>query len=213
MILNKIRHDPEFSDMAFRALDVLEKDPVLILTYPDERVEIPFMDIYCQAYRNDAIHFEDKVLTALAWQNILEGSLIYRFIQVRESPYRDKCIKENNDILLNMVKSYQGRDLYNIKEAVFWGGNQDADGFIEFSSPFIRDFKGRILKEKNDSKGKALVKKSVNGKCWHFPLEVGYCMPYQIEAAFHTNQCVARFPYGYDVIIFLEKIVEKDKGF
>lgn len=185
---------------ACKALDVLqEKDPKIFITMDDgEVLEIRFMDIYCQTLRDDLIHFEDLVLTGLAWQNVLNRRLIYRVVQVRESPFSDREVERNNELLRDMIEHYPD---FGFVRANFWGGNQGADGTIEFKEPFIRDYSGTIVDNELSSDFKV---EPVDGISKNFPLEVGYCMPDQMEFHFRTAGCVARFPYGYDFIIFFE---------
>jgi len=46
----------------------------------------------------------------------------------------------------------------------------------------------------------------IHGRCVHFPLEIGYCMPDQTETHLSTARCIARFPYGSRFIIFMENV-------
>ncbi|WP_028486828.1 hypothetical protein [Thiomicrorhabdus chilensis] len=201
--INKKMRDFKFRTMAVKAVDIFQKNnPIIYINLDDrQQIEMRFMDVYCQAYREHLIAFEDLVLTAMAWQNVLSGNLIYRFLQVRENPYPDKQIDANQDILKDMVKQYQKRNLYDILDADFWGGNQGEDGFIEFKKPFIESFSAVGYDAEGDRTEASDV---VDGVCSNFPLEVGYCMPDQMEFHLRTRRCVARFPYGYDFVIFIE---------
>ncbi|MGF6238320.1 hypothetical protein P3T42_000045 [Paraburkholderia sp. GAS38] len=104
-----------------------------------------------------------------------------------------------------MIKHYGDRGLYNIKNADFWGGNQGADGFIEFFEPFIGNFSGCATDSTEEVKQFAMAN-PIHGRCVHFPLEIGYCMPDQIETHLSTAHCIARFPYGSRFIIFMENV-------
>lgn len=194
--------DPQWRNYAFGALDVLERgNPYLVVNFNSgEEINVPFLDLYCQNYRSDLIHLEDKIITALAWQDILSGQLIYSFLQVRESPHPDRAIDANKAILKDMVEHY--RERFNMLGADFWGGNQGADGYIEFAEPFIRDFAGIAIDPPDDSASLSVT--PVDGQRTWFPLEVGYCMPDQMEFHLATSRCVARFPYNSDIIVFLE---------
>lgn len=185
-------------DYLFDALEVLEStDPYLPITLSDgEELKIPFMDVYCQSFRDDLVRFEDRASAALAWQDFCNDRLIYKFIQVREEPYPDDRIKENQAILDDMIDHYPELGIVN---AEFWGGKNDSDGIIVFRESFIRNFPGRT----NAKKEKPEL---INGIKKKFPLEVGYCMPYQLEYHLLFERSVARFPYGSDFIVFIENI-------
>jgi hypothetical protein len=104
-----------------------------------------------------------------------------------------------------MIKHYGNRGLYNIKNADFWGGNQGAAGFIEFFASFIGNFSGCATDSTEEVKQFAMAS-PIHGRCVHFPLEIGYCMPDQIETHLSTARCIARFPYGSCFIIFMEPV-------
>ena len=145
------------------------------------------------------------ILTAIAWQKILNGETIHRFIEVREPPHSDKDISSNKAALADMIKHYGDRGLYKIKDADFWGGNQGADGFIEFFEPFIGIFSGCAADSTEEVKQFAMAN-PIHARCTHFPLEIGYCIPDQIETHLSTARCIARLPYGSRLIIFMENV-------
>jgi hypothetical protein len=186
------------------ALEVLDQEPSLIVKFEDGELKIPFIIIYCQAFRKDLVYFEDLVLTAIAWQRILNGELIYRFIEVKEKPHMDNEIEKNREILVDMVEHYRMRNMYGIESADFWGGTQDADGYIKFTEPLIKNFKSRPFRPNDKPKEPEEFSNTADGICTYFPLEIGYCMPDQIEMHLLKAKCVARFPYEYNFIVFLE---------
>jgi hypothetical protein len=199
-----LKGDPDFRRYAINALEVLDQKPSLIVKFTDGELKVPFIDIYCQTPLQNRVTFEDLVLTAIAWQHILCGQLVYRFIEVSECPYSDKEIEKNRGILTDMVKHYNTRNMYGIESADFWGGTKDADGYIKFSEPFIKCFKGMTVSMEKQSDNSGNPNNCDNGTCKDFPLEIGYCTPDQIEMHFSKSKCVARFPYGYNLIVFLE---------
>ncbi|MBM4141917.1 MAG: hypothetical protein FJ242_10660 [Nitrospira sp.] len=137
-VINRtLKDDSTYRKYALGALEVLDQKPSLIVKFENGELKIPFIDIYCQAFQKDQVYFEDLIQTAIAWQHILHGQLIYRFIEVREKPYPNKEIKKNKRILVDMVEHYRMRNMYGLESADFWGGTQDADGYIKFSEPFI----------------------------------------------------------------------------
>jgi hypothetical protein len=196
-----LKGDPSFRRYAINALEVLDQKPSLIVKFSDREFALPFIDIYCQTLNPDYVNFEELVLTAIAWQHILNGQLIYRFIEVCECPHSDREIEKNRGILADMVNHYETRNMYDIELADFWGGSQDADGYIKFSKPFIKPFKSLTLSGEKESEHSD---NPVEGTCKYFPLEIGYCTPDQIETHLAKSKCVARFPYGYNLIVFLE---------
>jgi hypothetical protein len=207
LINQQLRREPQFRKQAFGALDLLlqGEGPWLLCKYDDgNRLKLPLMDIYCQTAQLVSVCLEDLVITAFAWQKILQGEIIYDFIQVREPPYPDKEADKNRAILHDMVASYQQRGLYHLKEADFWGGTQGSDGYVEFDRPFINDFRGGSCDEMRREINPASP--VIRGECKRFPLEVGYCLPNQMLTHLAESRCVARFPYGYNVIIFLEAV-------
>lgn len=198
-----LKGDSNFRKYVMSALEVLDQKPSLLVKFADSELRLPFLDIYCQVALPDQMYFEDIVLAAIAWQHILNGQLIYRFIEVRDIPHTDNEIQKNREILSDMVKHYNMRSMYKIESADFWGGTQDADGYIKFSEPFIKSFKGLpISREKKSDDPEDNT--PVDGSCMYFPLEIGDCMPDQIEMHLAKSRCVARFPYGYNLIVFLE---------
>jgi len=203
LINRTLKSDPAYRKYAIDAVSVLDQKPCLAVNFGNDYYKIPFIDIYCQAFREDMVYFEDIVLTAIAWQHILLGQLIYHVVEVHEPPYSDNEIEKNRLILADMVEHYKDRNIYGIEAADFWGGTQDADGFIKFSEPLIKNYRGIPLPS-NDMADIPAVQHSINGRCNHFPLEIGYCMPDQIEMHLAQTKCVARFPYGYRFIVFLE---------
>jgi hypothetical protein len=107
-VINKgLRDDPAYRKDAIRALDVLETRPVIVVEFKNGyEIEIPFIDLYCQTQFNNHVTFEEMVVTAFAWQDVLSGDLIYRLIQVREPSRPDKEIELNKGILVDMVDHY-----------------------------------------------------------------------------------------------------------
>lgn len=190
------------------ALDVLDMRPHLVVKLEDGGShKIPFMDVYCQISRGDLVTFEDLVMTAIAWQKVLSQELIYRFIEVRDSPHPDRSDGLNRAILQDMVGHYATRGVHSIKSADCWSGTQGADGYIEFEEPFIGHFSGCSID--------ALLKdiackpsKPIWSQCTYFPLEIGYCSPDQLEQHLSISRCVARFPYGSEYIVFLESTAD-----
>lgn len=210
-VINRtLKSDPDYRKYAIDAVSVLDQKPCLVVNLGNDYFKIPFIDIYCQTFREDLVCFEDIVLTAIAWQHILLGQLIYRVIEVHEPPYGDNEIEKNGVILADMVEHYKTRNIYDIVAADFWGGTQDADGFIEFSEPLIRNYRGIPLPIK-DTSDTLVHQHSIDGLCTHFPLEIGYCMPDQIEMHLAKTKCVARFPYGYRFIVFFESRRKRDR--
>ena len=202
----RIMEDPVRRDVAFAALAVLDEAPALHFSTDDgHQVEIPFMDIWCQGQR--APLFEERVLTAMAWQDVLRGKYIYCFIQVQREPFKDAQIFENRALLKDMVAHYQSRGLYDFVDADFWAGNNGADGFVEFAAPPIRDFKG--VSTDVDGQPNSVQRPdepTINGTATRFPLEVGFCLPDQMAFHLARNGQVARLPYGHDWMILLERV-------
>jgi hypothetical protein len=205
-ISDSLKHDKQFRDFAYAALELVEQNPYIAVAFEDgTHREVSFWDLYCQVYREDSIALEDKIMTGLAWQKVLQNGYIYRVFQVREEPRPDKDIEGNNSILQDMVYCYGSI----FRRAEFWGGTQGADGYIEFKDVAIRHFRG-IHRRPGDHRIDFLdVPQSVSGKSKWFPLEVGYCHPDQIETHFLDARCAARFSYGHDLIFFFEDVTER----
>ena len=198
-------NDPLHQKYIIDSLRVLRAKPCLHVNRADgSTYKIPFEDVYCQAFSEDVVTAEDRVATALAWQDVLAGRLVYRFIEVGGLPCQDKDLEGNKTILADMVLQYNAMGVYGLKDADFWGGKQGADGFIEFESPFIDGFEGYALGANGEvSECKGLIETRCSTK---FPLEVGYCKPYQIIFHLSTERCVARFPYGHSYIGRLQEL-------
>lgn len=207
IINDAMKTDAQYRRYLISALEILDRKPTLLVRFQEYEVEIPFMDIYCQALSEDQVHFEDLALTAIAWQHILLGKLIYRFIEVAEPPQADKEKFHNKAILMVAAEHYRSaNNLYDFESVDFWGGTQGADGFIKFNEPLIRNYRGRPLTRHDAIAPLGNLRAPVSGLCKNFPLEVGYCLPHQIETHLVKTGCVARFPYGYNIIVFLESM-------
>lgn len=200
--VRQLLEKPEWRRMAFEALDVLNRgNPSLVVVFPDSTREISFRDIYCQG---PSVSYEDQVLTAVRWQSVLRGHLIYGFIQVREAPHRDRDLEANRSIVADMVDRYRDGEEFQVIAADFWGGNHGEDGFVRFAEPFITNFSGRGWNRGSANRQYPETAPAVSGVRTDFPLEVGDCLPDQMEAHFAISRCVARLPYGSDVMVFLE---------
>jgi hypothetical protein len=189
---------------ALEALEVLEdQDPALAFHFSDGHyVDVSFVDLFCQTSRPDQLAFEEWILVALAWQDILAGHTIYKGIQVREPAGADTNVEHNDAILQDMRYVYQG--VLPIVRAHFWGGTQGADGVIEFQTAPISHFQGCAYTPGQELGG--APSRPLAGTCTVFPLEVGYCLPHQMIFHFSQSHCVARFPYGYDMLVLLETL-------
>lgn len=205
-IIDKLQMDREWRDYAFGALAIVEKNPMITVKFSDgSQCQLPFQDIYCQVYCRDQINLEERIMTGIAWQHILLGEYIYVVYQVRETPKPDADIQGNNEILQDMVHRY--RSVF--ASAEFWGGTQGADGQITFKKAAIKDFWGvEVAQEIGFDVSKVVGPR--RGRCQYFPLEVGFCHPDQIQTHFFNSNCVARFPYGHDLVIFLEDLTDWD---
>lgn len=181
--VNEHLKEPEYRRMATEAVDILQQDPHLVGTFDDgEEFEVPFMDVYCQSAWPRKLKYEDLVLTAFAWQQVLSGHLIYSFIQTPNEPLRNSEVQGNQAILQQVVRD-QG-DRLGLIGAAFHGEPWGEDGYLLFAAPPI----------------------DRGGTCVRFPLELGDCKPDQME--FHLGQarCVARFPYRHQFIVLLEYV-------
>lgn len=205
-IAHRLQEDKQWRDYAFGALEIVERSPSIIVTFSDgSHRELPFWDIYCQTFPRAEITLEDKIMTGIAWQHVVHGKYVYIVYQVRDKPKPDADIQGNNDILRDMVHRYQPV----FANAEFWGGTQGSDGQIMFRETAIKDFWGHEG-QPGERLDLAKISGPKTGRCKRFPLEVGYCRPDQIDTHFMDSKCVARFPYGYDLIIFLEDLTERN---
>ena len=203
-IANRLQEDKQWRDYAFGALEIVERNPSIAVNFNDgSRQELPFWDIYCQTSPRAEISLEEKIMTGIAWQHVLHGKYIYIVYQVRDKPKSDADIQGNNDILQDMVRRY--RPVF--ADAEFWGGTQGADGRITFKEIAIKNCWG-IEGRREDQLDLAKLSGPKKGICQQFPLEVGYCRPDQIDTHLMDSRCVARFPYGYDLVIFLEDLTD-----
>jgi hypothetical protein len=137
--------------------------------------EIPLKDYFMQLFVRDKAGIGEQVICALLWQWILNDKLLY---QVYGSPecFTDKEIQKNDAL----VKSYVDQMWKpGIKEAVFWGGTQGADGKLVFEAA--------PLKEKT-----------------YFPLEVGFCKSTQFFHNLLISGAVARLPYNRKHLLIFE---------
>jgi hypothetical protein len=103
-----------------------------------------------------------------------------------------------------MVRDYRARDPLSLLAADFWGGKNGEDGYLKFGAPPISNFEGFAT----DLTGfpETPPGEPVDGKCTRFPLEVGNCLPDQIEFHLQQTNCVARFPYHHTFIVLLEEV-------
>jgi hypothetical protein len=196
--------DRQWRDYAFEALRIIQAgDPAILVRFEDgTRQRISFWDVYCQTHWRNSRSFIESLMTALAWQSILRNDWIYVVYQVREKPRPDEDVAGNNDILQDMIRRYPKI----FRGAEFWGGTQGEDGRISFHRTAIRDFRGYASNDRQGAIEFAHIPRPVEGKETSFPLEVGYCLPDQFETHIMDEGCIARFPYGYDLIIFIEDI-------
>lgn len=193
--------------MACDAIAILDRNPSLTTEFKyGVRKSIPFRDLYCQTPYKEIVRFEELVITALAWQDVLYGDLIYRFLPTDAPPFPDHDLPGNNRILDGLVKKFRKR--YGLMSSEFIGGRYGSDGHVEFSKPLITRFRGypeNPLNQKSQQISQNLPTPK-NGVCKLFPLEIGYCRPDQMEWHLGLSRCVARFPYGHNVIVFFEKL-------
>lgn len=210
-MINQIKvslKEKAYRDKAFGALDVFDGGPRLFVNRDDgDVVSIAFSDIYLQAFRSDQVTLEDKIMAAFAWQKILTGRMIYGFLEVRSTPFSDANFDSNNAVLKELVDICRPEGWYDLKDAQFYGGPgaKGQDGHVEFNTPFIKDFVGQAIEADGE---RCAPKGPFHGVKTLFPLEVGFCLPSQIEM--HLAQCrsVVRWPYGCKYLIFLEEYNE-----
>lgn len=200
-VVQRLKTDRAYRDVACKAMDCFQGDPKLWGFFDTgEKFSMRFKDVYVQALSEDSISFEETILAAFAWQLILNGELIYRFIHVRSEPFKDEMMAENQDILDDAVRYYHEANAFDIREAKFYGGKEGADGFVEFAAPFVNG-----LGQSTNANGTPVgPPRGKVGEKTFFPLEVGYCRPHQVIGHLAKYGCVARFPYGYDKIVFIE---------
>jgi hypothetical protein len=143
--------------------------------------KIIIKEYFCQLFDRIKITLVQKMICATLWQMILNEQLVY---SIQETPkcYSDKEILDNK----NLVKSYIDCVLdengnKTIKNADFYGGVYDEDGFIEFINP---------PKHKK--------------KC--YPLEIGFCRPTQFFYHLMRSHSIARLPYNHEYIIYFELV-------
>lgn len=79
---------------------------------------------YCQTPYKQIVRFEELVITALAWQDVLYGDLIYRFLPTNAPPLSDHYLAGNNRILEGLIKKFRKR--YGLISAEFIGGRYGA---------------------------------------------------------------------------------------
>ena len=206
--------DPVYRKIAIKSVDILQSlQPSIHINFEDGSLEkYPFIDIVCQTMRGDNIMFEDLIYTALLWQEVCSRNLIYRVIQVCSEPKADADVEGNRQILQNMISHPKYQESFDFKGADFHGGQSGADGYIHFNRPPITDYRGYEVDWNGDGPEPPTNIAPVDGKCTEFPLEVGYCLPDQILANFIQAGCVARFPYGSDIIFLLERVVSVEPG-
>jgi hypothetical protein len=204
-INSRLRDDPKWRKDVVLALEKFEKTPPSLIVHfssnePD--IAIPVEDIFCQTSRPDQLKFEDKIATVALWSSIIAGNIMYRFVQVKSQPRKDKDIEGNQAILTDMIGRYPN---LGIKEATFFEARQSGeDGQIVFEKPFINNFQGLVILPNGKPSRKKLLPPA-DGKATRFPLEVGYCMPDQINWHLGTHGALARFPYKTNIIVFLER--------
>jgi hypothetical protein len=201
--------NPKWRKMAFAALDVIQKkEPEIVISMTSgSELVIPFYDIYCQTVRKDKLKMEDHLMVAVAWQRILSHDWIYSCVQVREPPHSDGAKEANDDILKDMINYYNVEHPeagFRFKKAEFWGGaGAGADGVIAFEEPFVKMPDGCLGRDLNGVWAPT-KKPARQGVHTEFPLEVGYCMPDQMDYHIAASGRVARFPYEHEFIIFIE---------
>ncbi len=195
-VRRRLAQDPVWRDYSMGALEILEGGPFLRIHTDEEVHDFPFKIIFCQAFRTDLVMLEELILTAIAWQRVLNRELIWRCIEVRDPPCADKQVAMNTDILKDMMGVYKSEHAITAVEV--WDGNFGADGYVEFHRPFISDFRATKIN------GPAV--EPIEGRCRRFPLEIGYCRPDQVLWHLEESKCIARFPYGSRWIVFLEDV-------
>lgn len=143
---NRQLMDPEFREYAFKSLWVLDGEPALHFRLGDgETYTVPFMDVYCQALGPQNLRFEDLVTTALRWQEVLRGELIYRGIRLTGEPFSDADTERNRALVKEAVSYHQSIGDANFLDADFKGGTRAGqDGYVAFSAPPHRGIHGRL---------------------------------------------------------------------
>ena len=200
----RLRDDPRFRRRAFEAVEVLDDNPMIFVGVEGHAMaEIPFTDIYCQKHAHFE-RFEERVMTALRWQDILLGNIIYRCVQVREAPHADADVDANRALVQDMVRHYREAGVYDMVGADFWGGKNGEDGYVEFARPFIVGFSGAPTDGVGNFGPKYRRGIPVDGRVRRFPLEIGFCKPDQMDWHLQQSAGVARLPYGTDWMVFLE---------
>lgn len=195
--LTKLK-ERDFRDQFFQWLELGDGSPKLEINIEGKSTSVPFFDLYCQPHLNYYLYLEHKVLACLAWHRILNGTLMYRAIQVERSPYPDRQRQKNHSILEKMVHRYSKTDPW-ILEAGIYQFSDGADGYINLTKPPLESYEGVTIDLEPELKVKG------SGKAKEFPLEIGACMPDQFEFHLAQYKCIARFPYGWDLIFFFEQ--------
>lgn len=176
-----LRH-PDTARVLLHYFDQLAFD-----AYPQSYVDVIFQE------EKRTVDMYDTFCFAKIHAGIREGLYGLFQIPVRSTPFPDKAVDLNNEILSNLSAPFHGE---------FWGGLTDHDGNIGWNYP-VNISVGNGFNE--TSCGYAITVPTIdsNEYHWGFPLEVGYNSGAKLLACLNSGLGMARWPYGQKKITVL----------
>lgn len=189
--MTRLLADSAWRNSALTALDVVEsgKAHFNCTDASGEEYAVPFLDVVWQTSRtrND---FLLSVYSAVLWQKILCGHFDIAVIPTSAGPKADDMPQDNQAILTAACVPW----LKCGAKVVCRSTKQGADGEVIFdSNPFQRP---ECDVDMFGSEASAQIV---------FPLEIGYCMPTQIEVHRSLGGAFARFPYGAPFLFLFQE--------
>lgn len=168
-----------------------------------------WVDVFFQKWaRYGKVNIAEACAFAQLWSGLCNGAIAHTRLVVGQSPLNDAEIEGNNAILQNALSLINSReDNGEVAPDVckwragFWGGSQDADGYIEWDGIPVLEF------HRN-----AMPAGSCKSEWNRAALEVGYTHCIKTLNQLRMSRILARWPYDSREITLLEVIDPKYMG-
>ncbi|WP_047153726.1 hypothetical protein [Aneurinibacillus tyrosinisolvens] len=125
MNLNSFAYDDmtENPNMALLALQCRKK-------FKDGEIPETLFSNFVQRHMGE-IRLEDYYFFMKFYADFFTGNILETFFSVRESPHKDNCVAENNEVLSRLPSIFQAKFL------PCTGGGADNDGYLGWEKPII----------------------------------------------------------------------------
>lgn len=185
--LSTLLNDVHWRTKAMEALALFETvQPLLQYSHQGQTLSIPFIDVVCQSTWKRHTFFSN-LYGAILWQQVISGKTSIGILPTAQTPVNDNRPLENQATIEAALQPYVGAVV------TCRSTKSGADGSI--------CFRKCPMSTALDSENETNLDEE-----WIFPLEIGACMPHQIEVHLSKGGNVARFPYGWRAIVLISRI-------